>query len=66
MARASSNTPNVIEYEIASPVGSREEALTLAEQQYRYCRDIVRQGTGTIDTLAAMLLGSRYWLFWWD
>lgn len=65
-ARLIINTPNVIEYEIASPVGSREEALLLAAQQYRYCRDIVRQGTGTIDTLAAMLLGSRYWLFWWD
>lgn len=65
-ARLIINTPNVIEYEVASPVGSREEALALAHQQYRYCRDIVRQGTGTIDTLAAMLLGSRYWLFWWD
>lgn len=60
------NTPDVIEFEVASPIASREEAIAVAEQQFRYANDIVYQGTRSIEGLAASLLGARYWFFWWD
>jgi hypothetical protein len=47
------------------PAG-RDEALALAHEQYRYCPDIVDQGTGTISALAATLMSSDWWYFWWD
>ena len=44
----------------------RDDALRLAWQQYWYCPDIVDQGCGTISRLAATLMNSQYWFFWWD
>lgn len=46
--------------------GSREEALALARELYRYCPDIVDQGAGTLSALAATLMASDWWFFWWD
>ena len=57
---------DVIEMFVPRPPGSREEALVLAEEQYLYCEDIVVQGTQTIESLAAGLLGNHIWFFWWD
>jgi hypothetical protein len=65
-ARLIANTSDVIEFEVERPISSREEALSVAELQYRYCSDIVHQGTETLDGLAASLVGARYWFFWWD
>lgn len=45
---------------------TREEALTLAKEQYFYCADIVDQGTETLAPLAAGLMESDWWFFWWD
>ncbi len=45
---------------------TREEAIDLAWEQYRYCEDIVSQGVGDISTLAADLISSNWWYFWWD
>src|SRR6267143_993922 len=45
---------------------NREEALALAREHYLYCKDIVEQGTGTIQELAAGLMASDAWFFWWD
>jgi hypothetical protein len=45
---------------------SRAEALLLAREQYTYCSDIVDQGTGTLNALAASLMASDWWHFWWD
>jgi hypothetical protein len=45
---------------------TREEALVLAQEQYDYCSDIVDQGVGTLDNLAAALMAHRWWFFWWD
>lgn len=59
-------THDVVEMRVGRPPRSREEAIALAMQQYRYCGDIVDQGTETIDRLAAGLLGSPVWYFWWD
>ncbi len=44
----------------------RAEALALAHECYAYCPDTVDQGVGTIEALAATLLASDWWFFWWD
>ncbi|MEE3623605.1 DUF4253 domain-containing protein [Nitrospirillum sp. BR 11752] len=44
----------------------KAEAWDLARNQYRYCRDIVDQGVGTVGALAGGLLQTPYWFFWWD
>ena len=31
-----------------------------------YCPDIVDQGTDNLATLAAILMVSDWWFFWWD
>lgn len=65
-ARLIASLPDVLEYEVLSPIADREEALRVAEQQFRYCPDVVYHGHGTIEALAAALVGARYWFFWWD
>lgn len=44
----------------------RDTALALARDMYRYCPDIVDQGTGALAPLAATLLADPWWSFWWD
>lgn len=65
-AEVVSITHDVMEFSVASPPGTREEALALAREQYALCADIVDQGVGDITNLAATLLNSKYWYFWWD
>jgi len=48
------------------PPRDPDAALRLAWQQYWYCNDIVDQGCGTISRLAAQLINSPHWFFWWD
>jgi hypothetical protein len=45
---------------------SRDDAMKLAQDMYYYCSDIVDQGTGDLESLAASLLVSDCWYFWWD
>jgi hypothetical protein len=45
---------------------TREAALDLAREQYTYCSDIVDQGVETLSALAAILMQSDWWYFWWD
>jgi len=45
---------------------TREAALELAREQYVYCSDIVDQGVQTLSALAAVLMQSAWWYFWWD
>lgn len=45
---------------------NREEALALASEQYQFCNDIVDQGLGSVAELAAYLMASDAWYFWWD
>jgi hypothetical protein len=59
-------THDIVETVVARPPRSRKKALELAREQYLYCKDIVDQGTETIDHLAATLLGGKVWFFWWD
>ncbi|WP_417393427.1 DUF4253 domain-containing protein [Gimesia sp.] len=57
---------DVIECTVNRPPQDQETALRLAWEQYWYCADIVDQGCETISNLAATLLKSPYWFFWWD
>lgn len=57
---------DVIEFTVARPPRTRDEALALAKQHYIYCPDIVHQGVGSVEALAATLLGAGVWYFWWD
>ena len=57
---------DTVEFKVDRPVSNREDAMELAKQFYAYCPDIVDQGTGTIDSLAATLMGAKVWFFWWD
>jgi hypothetical protein len=45
---------------------TRGAALDLAREQYLYCSDIVDQGVQTFSALAAVLMQSDWWYFWWD
>lgn len=65
-ARIVLNSPDTIEYVVERPVSDRETAIDLALAHCSYCGDIVYQGVGTIEALAAHLIGARYWYFWWD
>jgi hypothetical protein len=65
-AEVVSITHDVMEFTVASPPTTREAALELAKVQYAFCSDIVDQGVGDISRLAATLLNSNYWYFWWD
>ncbi len=57
---------DVIECVVDNPPNDRQTAIDLAWQQYWYCADIVEQGCQSISNLAAALLDSNYWYFWWD
>ena len=61
-----SMTFDTIEFAIERPIMQKDEAIEMAKLQYAYCPDIVDQGTGTIDELAAVLIGATVWYFWWD
>jgi hypothetical protein len=60
------NTADVLEFRVERPISSRDEALAMAREQYLFCEDIVEQGVGTLDALAATLLDATVWYFWWD
>lgn len=57
---------DIIECAVKNPPRDKAAAIELAWQQYWYCADIVEQGCETVSNLAATLINSRYWYFWWD
>jgi Domain of unknown function (DUF4253) len=59
-------TGDVLNLRVSRRPVTKEEALALAEEMYHYCGDIVTQGVGDLAVLAAMLMVSDYWYFWWD
>ncbi|MBN8245854.1 MAG: DUF4253 domain-containing protein [Verrucomicrobia bacterium] len=65
-AEVVSTTHDVMEFSVATPPTTREEALGLAREQYLLCPDIVEQGCGSVAALASSLLGAGCWYFWWD
>lgn len=65
-AQISGVSGDVIECVVDNPPSDQATALELAWQQYWYCADIVDQGCVSINNLAATLINSHYWFFWWD
>ena len=57
---------DVVECAVRNPPTDQKTAILLAWEQYWYCADIVEQGCGSVSNLAATLLNSPYWYFWWD
>ena len=57
---------DIAELRVERPPRDRQAALALAREQFGYCSDVVDQGMGTIEALAASLLDGRTWYFWWD
>ncbi|MEO1207265.1 MAG: DUF4253 domain-containing protein [Pseudomonadota bacterium] len=60
------NSADTIEFFVERPIEDRNTALEMALVHHEYCSDIVDQGVGTIDALAAHIYGAQYWYFWWD
>lgn len=46
--------------------GSKEEAIALAKEQYAYCKHIVDPTSTTLSDLAASLMQTDEWFFWWE
>lgn len=57
---------DVMDIRVARRPETPDAAMALAREHYEYCNDIVDQGTGTISELAAMLMDTDWWYFWWD
>jgi hypothetical protein len=57
---------DVMNIRVKSRPPTRKAALELAREQYVYCSDIVEQGAQTLSALAAVLMESDWWYFWWD
>jgi hypothetical protein len=55
-------------FQVERPVRDRDEALSLAREQFSYCPDNVLQGfgNGTLSGAAVDLLDATVWQFWWD
>lgn len=65
-AEVMSVTGDIVQCWVANPPTTPEAALALAWEHYAYCPDIVAQGTGNVAGLAAALLNSEFWYFWWE
>ncbi len=59
-------TGDVLNMKVKRRPTSKDEALALALEQFRYCEDLVLQGTQTVEALAGAVMVSDYWYFWWD
>lgn len=57
---------DVLEFSVQNGPKTREDALTLAKEQFLYCPDTVYQGTESLSGLAAAILNADTWFFWWD
>jgi len=57
---------DTIDLRVARRPATRDEAVALAGAHYVYCPDIIDQGVGTLRALAAGLMASDWWFFWWD
>jgi len=61
-----SMTGDVLEMAVTRPPSSDQAALALAREQFSYSPDIVQQGVGDVEALAASLRNGHAWYFWWD
>lgn len=45
---------------------TQREALALAADLYLYCNDLIDEESSNLSEIAARLMVSDYWTFWWD
>ena len=57
---------DTMELRVARRPATREEALRLARQQALFCSDVVEDTDDMLEELAASLMISDWWFFWWD
>lgn len=57
---------DTLEFTVSRPPVDEEAALSLAQEQYLFCDDIVEQGVLSIDNLRQALQNAPFWYFWWD
>lgn len=57
---------DVLIMQVKRKPATKEEAYKLAIEQYKYCNDVVDQGMGSVQKLAAWLMVTDAWYFWWD
>lgn len=62
-ARLVTMTGDCVEMQVAQRPATREAALTLAREQYDYDTEVIDQ---TFAPLAASLMVTSVWSFWWD
>ena len=60
-------THDVLDYELPHPV-PEADAMRAAREQFGFCPDVIYSAEEdfTGGTLAASLMNSRFWTFWWD
>ena len=58
-------THDTLEFEVARPITSREDAAAMAAVHAHYCSDTSDTYPSIVER-AAYLLGARLWQFWWD
>jgi hypothetical protein len=51
---------------VAKRPGTPQEAFALPREQYLYYSDNIDQGVRPDSALAAALMQSHWWYFWWD
>jgi len=57
---------DIVQCSVERPPATREAAMTLAREHFHYCPDLIHQGMEDLEHLAATLMKSRAWYFWWD
>lgn len=65
-AEVAAVTSDTLEARVTRPPDNRAAALRLAREQCIYCGDILASGVQSIEALAAYLLTSPMWAFWWN
>ncbi len=51
---------------VQNPVTTMKKAVSVAEQHYAYCPDLVHQSDGSLKGLAQEILNAELWSFWWS
>ena len=57
---------DTLEFGVQRPPTTKPAALELAYEQFTYCPDRAEEDVKLIASLAAVLLNSNRWFFWWD
>lgn len=65
-ARLIGHGHDTMTFHVLRPPRDLAGSLDLAEEFYAYCPDLIDQGFGNLDTLAAALRNAPTWHFWWD